>query len=282
MIQSKISSKTYSIVLVTYNRVSFLKKLLFAISEYGWDFSSMIIVDNNSNDGTGEFLASWGEKKGVCVISSSTNVGHGAGIAIALQKLEDDSVPSEALAKILLNAITTSGYDVISPIGSLVKLGRRVSVNPGKGEIKPADFCLLDGAILRYEAIIKTGLPVTDWFMMVDDYEYCYRLRKKGFKIGIAHNTFHEILHAGGGGGFTRSTLWRGYYQSRNHVFFLKEHFTLFHLLDFILLQGKRFLASFIPRDRFQRLWLRTVGLWHGVTGKKGKTLDPETLRYRK
>ena len=293
MKQHKANEGSYALVMVTYNRGALLTRILESIKSYRWGYQEFVIVDNNSADSTAQMLSAFSSQDRVSVLTSSANIGHGAGLALAfkhIQKLsllpefvvflEDDSIPDADLISFLLQRIKNSGYDLLSPAGNKVRLGKRENIRPGADEIVKADFCLFDGAILKYEVIVRVGYPMEDWFMMVDDYEYCTRMRRHGFKLGVIANPYHEIMHLGGVGGFTRSTLWRGYYQIRNHVFFLKKHFSLFHLFDFILLQGKRTLASATPPDRIFRVRLRLIGLWHGIKGKKGRTLNPETLQF--
>jgi len=283
----------YSLILVTYNRAEILDKILDSIEGYDWQYLNLIIVDNNSEDETSEVIDRYQEKLKVTLIKSKENLGHGGGLALALdclihadQKpeylifLEDDSIPATELPETLISQISNSEYSLLSPLGSIATLGKRTLIFPSPGEIKEVDFAVFDGAVMRFEVISKVGLPVTDWFMMVDDYEYCYRIKEAGFKMAVIHNDFHQILHLGAGSGFTGSSLWRGYYQERNYVFFIKKHFTLFNLADFVVFFGKRVFGSLAAPDRSQRIKLKFIGLWHGLINKKGRSLDPKTIRF--
>lgn len=286
----------YVVVLVTCNRAASLRKVLEAVESGDWNFTSFVIVDNNSVDETSTILSRYEHLPRFKVIRSNRNAGHGAALAMALRYLvaseqqpdyviflEDDSIPCAELPNVLISRILNSDYHLVSPVGYKVGIGRRTLLQPSANAIIPADFCLFDGAIMRFEVVRFIGLPVEDWFMMVDDYEYCFRIRSAGLKIGVIRNIIHEILHFGGGGGFNRSTLWRGYYQMRNHVFFLKKYFSVFNLLDFLILQiFKRTFAAILAPDSFVRIRLRLLGLWHGLIGRKGQTLDPVTCTFNK
>lgn len=284
----------FSIVLVTYNRVGTLDKILSKIKIYGWQYIELIVVNNKSTDNTSEILINYAESiNELKIIDSTENLGHGGGLALALdylihadQKpeylifLEDDSIPARELPDTLISQISNSEFSLLSPLGSIATLGKRTLIFPSPGEIKEVDFAVFDGAVMRWEVVSKVGIPVPDWFMMVDDYEYCYRIKQAGFKMGVIHNDFHQIFHLGAGSGFTGSSLWRGYYQERNYVFFVKKHFTLFNLADFVIFFGKRVFGSLAAPDRFQRIRLKFIGLWHGLINKKGRTLDPSSLRF--
>lgn len=279
------------IILVTYNRLETLRKIISNVKTYNWKYNIFLVVDNNSTDGTKEWLASITD---IEVLSMSENVGHGAALAKGLKYidhkklnsthtifLEDDSVPESELIHYLYDAILHSEFDLVSSSGKLVTLGKRIEILPQQDKIAAADFCLFDGAIIKNDVFQKIGYPVENWFMMFDDFEYCYRIKKAGFSIGIVKNHFHQILHFGAGEKFSHSSLWRGYYQTRNHLFFLKKHFNLFNFFDFLILNSKRTIAALIPKDRSIRFKFRIFGLLHGLINKSGKTLDPKTLTFK-
>lgn len=285
---------SFSLILITYNRAGFLAQILQSLIEYDWNYREFVIINNNSTDDTQILLDQISpELKRIKVINSGENLGHGGGLALALDYLkqtdekpeylvflEDDSIPKRELPETLNSQIANSKFSLLSPLGSIATLGKRTLIFPSPGEIKEVDFAVFDGAVMRYSVVSKVGVPVRDWFMMVDDYEYCYRIKKAGFKMGVVHNDFHKILHLGAGTGFTRSSLWRGYYQERNYVFFVKKHFTFFNLADFIVFFSKRMLGSLAAPDRSQRIKLKWKGLWHGLINKRGRTLDPKTIRF--
>ena len=282
-----------SIILVTYNRAKELEVLLRKIEFYNWNYLNFVIVDNCSTDSTSDLLKQLSDSLHLDIISANSNIGHGAGLALALELLltksvhpeyvvflEDDSIPSQSLIEILVGQIKRSPYDLLAPLGSINKVGKRNIVKPLDNSIQEVDFVVFDGAILRFKVVENIGLPQMDWFMMVDDYEYCFRIKKAGYRIGVVENDFHEVLHLGDGSGFTSSSLWRGYYTERNYVLFVKKHFTLTNLADFILFFTKRVLACLPAPDRSHRIGLKFKGLWHGLLNKKGMTLDPNTIRF--
>lgn len=279
--------------MVTYNRAKELELILDKVKSYHWNFFDFIIIDNCSSDDTPIVLDRFKTLMNLIVVRTQSNLGHGAGIALAIELLiirpippkyiiflEDDSVPSELLIPFLIKLIESSNYSMLAPLGSINKIGRRIIVEPTNNSIQEVDFAVFDGAILKFEVISKVGLPVKDWFMMVDDYEYCYRIKKAGFKIGVFENHLHKILHLGDGSGFTKSSLWRGYYTERNYVLFVRRHFTMINLADFLIFFIKRVTACLLAPDRIQRIGLKFKGLWHGLLNKRGMTLDPQTIRF--
>lgn len=264
-----------------------------SISQYKWSYHDLIIVDNNSEDETSFIIEKNSTDLKIKQIKSIENLGHGGGLALAMDFLlhtdqqpeyiiflEDDSIPARDLPEALISQISDSQFSLLSPLGSMVSLGKRILVFPSPGELKEVDFAVFDGAIMRFEVVLTIGVPERDWFMMVDDYEYCYRIKKAGYRIGVIHNDFHQILHLGAGTGFSGASLWRGYYLERNYVHFIRKHFTFFNLTDFMVFFLKRILGSMAAPDRTQRIKLKWIGLWHGLMNRKGKTLDPKSIQF--
>jgi GT2 family glycosyltransferase len=269
-----------------------LRQILQSIHGFNWEVSDFIIIDNGSEDSTAVVLEEFKDSLDLLVISESQNVGHGAGLALGLDYiqvknskldfvifLEDDSIPQAGYLEFLLGKIQNSDFSMISSAGSLVSLGKRTKLEPNESEILAADFALFDGAIARFQDLLKVEFPVRDWFMMFDDFEYCYRIRKEGFKIGVVSNPHLEILHEGWGGGVSHSHLWRSYYQSRNYIHFVRMHFSVLTIMDCLILQSKRLIGGLFSPNGFENSKMRLLGIRAGLMGKKGKSLDLKTLK---
>jgi rhamnopyranosyl-N-acetylglucosaminyl-diphospho-decaprenol beta-1,3/1,4-galactofuranosyltransferase len=283
--------KAVCAVMVTYNRLETLKTALNHILNQTVKPAAIIIVDNNSTDGTREYLASV-EDKAVKVVLLSKNEGPAGGICAGMKYglqlqafdyfwiLDDDTFYAPNALSELVDTIGDTGFAMLGLHGANIRFGKKVVVDPAK-RLQPADYVMIDGAIIKTEAIQKIG-PVSQYFfMMCEDEEYCMRLKKHGYTIGVLKNGADDRQFLGGGGRFTNSTLWRGYYSARNHLFILKQYFSIIELLSYISIQ-LRFLvaAALLAPDRFKRVKLRLLGIWHGIKGVDGKTLDPATLEF--
>ena len=53
----------FSIILTTYNQIEFLKKCLFSILNQSFKEFELIVIDNNSSDGTSEYLNNITDKR---------------------------------------------------------------------------------------------------------------------------------------------------------------------------------------------------------------------------
>lgn len=284
--------RSVSLLLVTYNRPKLLQQILFAIDRFDWQYLDFVVVDNGSEEETHEILDGFKESLKLQVLALKENIGHGAGLAQGLEYLkthtpsleyvvflEDDSIPQSPYLGFLIDKIDSEDFTLISSAGSNVKLGKRVKIKTNSKEVVQADFALFDGAIARFQDLVKIGFPVKDWFMMFDDFEYCYRIRGAGFKIGVVENPHLEILHEGWGGGTSHSHLWRSYYQARNFIHFVKIHTTAFTLLDCLLLQSKRLIGGFFTENGWKTTKMRLLGIKAGLKGKKGRSLNLQTLK---
>lgn len=285
-------SSTIALLLVTYNRKELLDRILSEIQSFSWSYSRFVVVNNCSTDETSDVIARFQKTLELEVIQLNENIGHGAGLAMGLDFLkaelpsldyvvflEDDSIPTAHYLGFLLDKIEGTQYTMISSAGFLVSLGKRKALKPSNLEILTTDFALFDGAIARFQDLLKVGFPVRDWFMMFDDFEYCYRIRKEGFKIGVVTNPHLEILHEGWGGGVSHSNLWRSYYQSRNYIHFVRLHFTLWNLLDCLVLQSKRVIGGFFAVNGWRSTKMRILGIRAGIMGKKGRSLNLLSLK---
>ena len=280
--------------MITYNRLESLKTALTYYFDQIIQPSAIIIVDNSSTDGTREYLTALQNNNNIHCIFLDANVGAGAGYAhamlYALERLnpqyfwmiEDDTYYEKNVLQDLLYHIETSAYDMISLTGFKNNFGSTIRFR-GSNKLQPVLSALLDGSLIKADVIRKMGPPKKEYFMMCDDYEFCLRMKKNGFKIAFINIKSAHYLHLGGDGKFTQATLWRGYYTSRNHLLILREYFSIMNLLSYLYKQLKFLVAAavFAP-DRWKRVKFRLLGIWHGILGKQGKTLDPITLKFVK
>lgn len=281
-------------VIVTYNRVDVLKNSLAGIIAQIAKASTILVVDNNSSDGTKEYLTSIQGQNNIRSIHIPENIGYAGGIERginhALQTgeydyfwiMDDDTYHESGTLEALINKIENSGYGLIGLHGMDIRFGKKVPVR-SEDALSPCDVVLIDGALLKAEVAKQIGAPSERFFMMCEDHEYCLRMKKHGYTIGSLNNFPVQRLYLGSSGGvFSKSTLWRGYYQARNHILILKQYFSVWYLLHYSWLQFKYIIAALIyAPDRFTRIKLRLKGIWHGIRGIDGKTLDPGTLKFR-
>lgn len=279
------------LLLVTYNRATLLEQVLSTILNSGWVYDRFVIVNNASTDQSAGILKQFEKALKLEILDLKENTGHGAGIAAGLEELckgnepelvvfmEDDSIPEADYLGFLTEKITENQHTMISSKGTLVKLGKRINLKPNDQEVIDADFVTFDGAIARFSDLKKVGFPLRDWFMMFDDFEYCYRIRQSGFKLGVVKNPYVAIQHAGWGEGLSHSSKWRAYYQARNFIHFVRIHFSFFNFFDCLILQTKRLIGGIFAPNGIQSCKMRILGIRAGILGRKGKSMDIKSLK---
>ena len=316
-LQDSVSPKPQSIASVTvaYNGADVLRGHLDSLKRQTCKLNEIIVVDNASTDDTRHVLAT--EYPDVTLLRLEENGGIGGGLSAgmayaALEKqfkwvwlFDQDSVPApDALERLVVASQQTgedkSSISILAPRcfhvdtqmqypGLRWRGSRFVAIHPSGGTaITFVDMVITSGSLIRQNAIEELGLPRTDFFMDFVDYEYCLRLRRRGFRIAIVGDSV--VHHAIGSPttfsifGSTKSWAdhapWREYYMTRNEIFTIwkyypeirKRLFVLYRLTQHaigILLFGKQ------KMDCLRMMW---HGLLDGLSGRLGIRFLPNVL----
>lgn len=285
-------------VVVTFNRRDALARTLAGVFSQNRKPDSVIVVDNNSGDGTQVMLRQ--RFHDAMCLPMSENQGFAAGLAAGMARatdlgadfcwlLDDDSVPKpQALARLLTVAGSAPDAGIVGLDGAMLFWGvpdeRPARLRPvetdGDSELFDCDYVLVDGALVRRSVIDDIGYPRQDFFMMLEDLEYTSRAVRSGWSVLVLKEDLIHRRHLGSGGAQMNGSAppWRGYYQARNHVAIALEHRSPLEFAGAIYRQ-LRFIAATAVRGRDNR-WLRSRlrcrGMWHGLRGRMGKTLDPD------
>ncbi|QNN53639.1 glycosyltransferase [Nocardioides mesophilus] len=199
-------------VVVTWNRRQLLAESLDALAAQSHPLTATVVVDNASTDGTAAALrervegAGAGDPEHLDVVTLTENTGGAGGFAAGLEQalrhdpdlvwlLDDDTVPTAGAAAALVAAwaaydgpggrpallaskvVWTDGRDhpMNTPRAKPGASGaeRRAAEAVGAVPIRSASFVsiMCDAAVVR-----ERGLPVADYFLWNDDFEYSTRL----------------------------------------------------------------------------------------------------------
>lgn len=197
-------------VLVAYNRRELLQQSLAALAAQSRPVDRLVVVDNASDDGSveaaAEMLEAWGERARHIQLTENTGGagGFATGIAAAVVEddtdwvwvMDDDTVPGpDALAGALETheRYRAQGPDDLAVMGSRViwtdgadhpmntpkakirasQTERDRAASVGAMEIRSISFV---SAFLRASRVRELGLPIADYFLWNDDFEYSARL----------------------------------------------------------------------------------------------------------
>lgn len=279
-----------ALIIVTFNRLDTLKKNLDHIRLQVRKPDYVLIVENGSNDGTVEYLENQDEFD---FILNRDNIGWSGGLDIGMREasqkweidffwlMDDDSFPSPAVLESLLISIHNIEKPAIIGLkGYNLKKGIPRN-NRMKQGLNLVDFVLVDNALVPKEIMERIGTPDPDFFIMAEDYEYCQRAKRNGFQVYLLSSQEELVnrLHLGSQSS-SKSLIWRGYYQSRNHIFVLRDQFTFKALFGYINRQLRFIIhALLFGKTPFKTVKYRLMGVWDGIINKRGKTIDPLTLK---
>jgi GT2 family glycosyltransferase len=193
-------------VVVTWNRRELLQEAVAALRAQTHQPAAVVVVDNASTDGTHEMLASsYSRDHDLDVLTLTANTGGAGGFAAGIERalvhrpdllwlLDDDTVPTPTAAAELVGCWQRyDGHRTAAVLASRVvwtdgrdhpmntprrKPGARprevaAARRAGAVPVRSASFVsvMCDARVVR-----DRGLPVADYFLWNDDFEYTTRL----------------------------------------------------------------------------------------------------------
>lgn len=235
-------------IVVTYNRKSLLLECLEHLLSQSIQ-SDIIVVDNNSNDGTEEELKQYINDGKILYYNTGANLGGAGGFQFGIKiayslgydlmwMMDDDSMPEKEALKELMRVHKklhgNYGYlssKVIWKDGSLCKMNiqRRTLRQDITDYSKPVIRCTMAtfvSVLLKREVVEKVGLPIKEFFIWCDDAEYTRRISKK-YKCYVASRSVVEhktaLNHGSEISADTFERIDRYRYLYRNSIYFYRQ-----------------------------------------------------------
>jgi rhamnopyranosyl-N-acetylglucosaminyl-diphospho-decaprenol beta-1,3/1,4-galactofuranosyltransferase len=212
-------------IVVTQNRLTYLKKCIASLRSQTRAVQEIIVINNDSNDGTSEWLA---EQKDLTVIhqkNSGSSGGQLRGIKEAYQRghewfwcMDDDTIPTANALLYLLESKaathTETGFlcsyvtwqdgtphrmntPSLDQSASSYRQWAEISeVSPGSLPVKACSFV---SVMFHRKAVEKCGLPLRELFIWYDDVEYTRRISThfKGYQIYQSRVLHDTLLNEG-------------------------------------------------------------------------------------
>jgi rhamnopyranosyl-N-acetylglucosaminyl-diphospho-decaprenol beta-1,3/1,4-galactofuranosyltransferase len=279
-------------VVVTHDRRELLQRLVRALLDIA-GLEEVLVVDNASDDGTGEWLAALGEGR-VLGRTLADNTGGAGGFheglrwavergADLLWLMDDDGLPEPDCLDTLVRY--AGDLDLWGPVvvdearpDRLVfpirKPGGTRVLHDMRDVRRAAEGGLIRGIVIPFNGVLVTrdlvqriGLPRAEYFIWGDDHEYRLRAERAGARIAtvVDARVHHPSVGAlGTPMAFGRTTYnhtpsdLKHYCMARNNLVNLREYGGTLHALAFVV--KTLWFYSFTRRDP-GRLRL-SIGAW--------------------
>ncbi len=195
-----------SAVVVAYNRRELLVEALRALGAQTVPLDSIVVIDNASTDGSAD--AARGAAPEADVVSLERNTGGAGGFAVGIERaisrhsadlvwiMDDDTIPTAGALEELLRVreehparpvvlasrvVWTDGTD--HPMNTprrkpfAGRAERRAADSVGAVAVRSASFV---SSLVDAGAIRQSGLPIAEYFIWNDDFEFTARLLRAG------------------------------------------------------------------------------------------------------
>ncbi|MCR4661970.1 MAG: glycosyltransferase [Clostridia bacterium] len=189
-------------IIVTYNRSKLLVESLEAMLKMkeNTDFD-IFVIDNNSSDGTKEILEKYINNQQINYFNTGSNLGGAGGFNFGLKQvakleydyaylIDDDAVCSvDTLEKLLDFAKDNKDFGFLSSKViwtdnslcnmNIPKISLFKKISSDTTDVQKIQYATFVSILINMEAVKKLGLPIKEFFIWTDDFEYTRRISKQ-------------------------------------------------------------------------------------------------------
>ncbi len=281
-------------LVVTYNRVEWLKKNMKALLSQSRLPDEILVVDNASTDSTSEFLSDLQKKERIVTVKRlNENLGGSGGFSRGLKEaikrgadwvwmMDDDALPYRNSLEELEKYIKKFEQDesVGALLSKLVKIPNAIP----KEKTSLARIGTFVGFTVSAKTVKKVGLPDEGFFIYADDYEYSVRIRHHGLKLIKIHSSLIEhkdwirqkrMFRFP----FSKPAIpsWKVYYIFRNALNATRESKFIYTVLKGYFFIDRYIWAYVSPQTKPYAFH----GFEDGIHGVKGKVVDPRHPKWK-
>ena len=199
-------------VIVTYNRKTLLMDCIEHILGQEGAACDILVIDNHSTDGTGDALRPYVNAGRAVYIDTGENLGGAGGFSLGIRRaaeqgydriwvMDDDCMPEKDALAALLRAERDLGGNygflssrVLWKDGTLcdMNLQRETLTRDLKGfdrRLQPVVMASFVSLFLKRETVMELGLPIKEFFIWTDDWEYTRRISRRYPCYAVADST---------------------------------------------------------------------------------------------
>lgn len=194
--------KKVTAVIVTYNRKELLKESIEALLKQDYKNCDVLIIDNASTDGTFEYIKDILVNDRVIYINTGANLGGAGGFNYGIREaynrgcdyvwvMDDDCIAhADTLKKLIEADEELNGEYGFLTSKVLWKDGKICEMNVPRrtltkcvksfdNAIQPVVMASFVSLFIKTDVIKDVGLPIKEFFIWTDDWEYTRRISRK-------------------------------------------------------------------------------------------------------
>lgn len=234
-------------VVVTFNRITLLQKCIKALYNQTKKLDAIIVINNNSTDGTKEWL----DKQNDLIVIHQENVGGSGGFFRGIKEayergfdwiwtMDDDVNPTSTCLEKLCKYLDSPQVGILCPqrikngnihIDEVLKFNLSNPFKALKRNLQLKDIqddqpiniegMAFEGPLISRNTIQKIGFPNKDLFIFWDDTDYAYRTTIAGLKVKYVPGAIlqkEDLSQSSSNASKLRS--WKVPYGLRNLIYF--------------------------------------------------------------
>lgn len=227
-------------VVVTFNRLALLQECIAALRGQSRSPDEIIVVDNASTDGTADWLAAQADLTVIRQANLGSSGGQYTGIKTGYQKghdwfwcMDDDTIPDPDALERMTKTPYFGRPDTGFLCSTLFWSDRQPHFLHAIHPTRAADWCgtVLEDHCIRVSmhtfvsvlvsrgAVAAVGLPVKEFFLIVDDYEFTDRISQQfPCYCVLDSRVVHKTRHNDKAPDLWGADLLKECYRARNEV----------------------------------------------------------------
>jgi GT2 family glycosyltransferase len=228
----------FSVIIVNYNTKDLTTACLDSIFQNLCGDFEVIVVDNNSTDGSADFLKEKFDSK-IKIIPNSINLGFGKANNLAAAKaqgkflffLNSDTLIKEDVLNAFLICLTNPAVGILAPdliltdgqkqkyaSGEFPRFFNLLAGKIGIRKVKGLDWVSGAALVVRKEVFDQVGGFDEKYFMYFEDIDFCWSVKLAGYKIELVPTA--KVIHLGGKSLSLNKERKKNYYQSQDYFYY--------------------------------------------------------------
>lgn len=289
-------------IVLNWNKYIDTKECIESLQQSQFKLSSIIVVDNCSQEGIIERLQQdFGEYSYIKFIRNESNYGFARGVNVGIQYaldqgahyiflLNNDAIIDKyCIYHLFTEANKDPSIGIVGPRIFYYKYPQRIwhgggyfsriktgVIIPEKGKLagecgeesKYVTFLTGCAMLIKRDVFEKIGLFDEDYFLYEEDLDFCLRASRAGFKL--LYVPFAKVWHKIEDTAKDRTSPFTLYHMARSRIIFLRKNFSranfLYGLFIHLLLYTPfRFLQIVRGSRSIKSIWAWLHGTWAGL-----------------